>query len=165
MTKHWRVCPSIEIDTMYIFNVPIDVLLKGFTCPFSSKSTDEVGESPRLREFRKKLRERAPIGTLRSSSFSWISTQRFKAVKKIELWTWQRNWMNWKRASILIKSKNLWNHSRTTPIQKQAKSEVPVDQSRLVMAIGKEKVVCRTSESALFKNSAIHLLIIIRNCY
>ncbi|KYN19004.1 UPF0369 protein C6orf57 like protein [Trachymyrmex cornetzi] len=38
--------------------------LKGFACPFSSKSTDEVGESLRLREFRKKLRERAPIEKL-----------------------------------------------------------------------------------------------------
>ncbi|KAG5346274.1 SDHF4 factor, partial [Acromyrmex charruanus] len=38
--------------------------IRGFTCPFSSKSTDEVDESPRLREFRKKLRERAPIEKL-----------------------------------------------------------------------------------------------------
>ncbi|XP_071558706.1 succinate dehydrogenase assembly factor 4, mitochondrial [Temnothorax nylanderi] len=38
--------------------------LKGFSRQFSSKSTDEVGESPRLREFREKLRERAPIEKL-----------------------------------------------------------------------------------------------------
>ncbi|XP_012224821.1 succinate dehydrogenase assembly factor 4, mitochondrial [Linepithema humile] len=37
--------------------------LKGFTRLFASKSTD-TDESPRLREFRKKLRERAPIEKL-----------------------------------------------------------------------------------------------------
>lgn len=35
---------------------------KGPTRSFSSKDTDQVAESARLREFRKKLRERTPIG-------------------------------------------------------------------------------------------------------
>ncbi|XP_014488602.1 PREDICTED: succinate dehydrogenase assembly factor 4, mitochondrial-like [Dinoponera quadriceps] len=38
--------------------------LKGPARFFSSKDTDKVDESPRLREFRKKLRERAPIEKL-----------------------------------------------------------------------------------------------------
>ncbi|XP_011871354.1 PREDICTED: succinate dehydrogenase assembly factor 4, mitochondrial-like [Vollenhovia emeryi] len=38
--------------------------LHGPASLFSSKSTNEVGESPRLREFRKKLRERTPIEKL-----------------------------------------------------------------------------------------------------
>lgn len=38
--------------------------LKGFTRLFSSENADEVNESPRLREFRKKLRERVPIGMI-----------------------------------------------------------------------------------------------------
>lgn len=45
---------------MYMFgNVSLS---KGPARSFSSKDTDKVDESPRLREFRKKLRERAPIG-------------------------------------------------------------------------------------------------------
>ncbi|XP_070154907.1 succinate dehydrogenase assembly factor 4, mitochondrial [Polyergus mexicanus] len=39
--------------------------LKGLARLFSFKSMDEVGESPRLREFRKKLRERTPIENLK----------------------------------------------------------------------------------------------------
>ncbi|XP_032671585.1 succinate dehydrogenase assembly factor 4, mitochondrial-like [Odontomachus brunneus] len=38
--------------------------LEGPARLFSSKDTDKVDESPRLREFRKKLRERAPIEKL-----------------------------------------------------------------------------------------------------
>lgn len=38
--------------------------LEGLARLFSSKSTDKIDESPRLREFRKKLRERAPIEKL-----------------------------------------------------------------------------------------------------
>lgn len=40
------------------------IFFKGLVRLFSSKSVDEVGESPRLREFRKKLRERTPIGKI-----------------------------------------------------------------------------------------------------
>jgi len=67
---HWN-------NKIHICNIFIVIFLKGFVCPFSSKSTDKIGESPRLREFRKKLRERAPMGTLphaiARSNFSWIS--------------------------------------------------------------------------------------------
>lgn len=38
--------------------------LKGLARLLSSKSMDEAGESPRLREFREKLRERTPIEKL-----------------------------------------------------------------------------------------------------
>lgn len=53
-------CSSISTSSRQLLRLH----LRGFACPFSSKSTDEVGESPRLREFRKKLRERAPIEKL-----------------------------------------------------------------------------------------------------
>ncbi|KAL6256832.1 hypothetical protein P5V15_011771 [Pogonomyrmex californicus] len=43
---------------------PKDNFFKEFVRLFSSKSANEVDESPRMREFRKKLRERAPIEKL-----------------------------------------------------------------------------------------------------
>ncbi|KAM0734364.1 Succinate dehydrogenase assembly factor 4, mitochondrial [Formica fusca] len=49
------ICASISSSRLH---------LKGLARLFSSKSMDEVGESPRLREFRKKLRERTPIENL-----------------------------------------------------------------------------------------------------
>lgn len=56
------------------------IFFKGFTRLFASKSTHNTDESPRLREFRKKLRERAPIGM---SSHAVISAtmQRLKILK------------------------------------------------------------------------------------
>lgn len=53
-------CTSISTSLRQLLRLHF----RGFACPFSSKSTDEVSESPRLREFRKKLRERAPIKKL-----------------------------------------------------------------------------------------------------
>jgi len=44
---------------LYVY---LPIFLKGFTRLFASKN--EINESPRLREFRKKLREQVPIGMI-----------------------------------------------------------------------------------------------------